>query len=348
MEQIISNNTNGGAEAPAKKPVVFSGIQPSGILTLGNYVGALRNFVKMQDGYESYYCVVDQHAITVRQDPAQLRKRSIETAALFIASGLDPQKVTLFIQSHVPEHAMLAWVLDCHTYVGELNRMTQFKDKSAKHADNINAGLFTYPVLMVADILLYQTDLVPIGADQKQHLELTRDVAERFNRAYGDTFVIPDAYIPKVGARVMSLQDPTMKMSKSDPNPNGYISMLDEPDAIVRKLKRAVTDSFGEVTADPERAGVYNLLSIYCTTMDKTMDETVAEFEGKGYGVLKNAVADAVVATLEPIQKEYKRILTDDRAYLLDMLKLGAEKAQKTASKTVRKVYHKMGFDSYK
>ncbi|MGN0785585.1 MAG: tryptophan--tRNA ligase [Candidatus Aphodomorpha sp.] len=333
-----------------KKKIVFSGIQPSGVLTLGNYVGALRNFVAMQDegNVDAFYCVVDQHAITVRQEASVLRRRSIETAALFIACGIDPQKSTLFIQSHVPEHAMLSWVLSCHTYMGELNRMTQFKDKSAKHADNINAGLFTYPVLMAADILLYQTDLVPIGADQKQHLELSRDIAIRFNKAYGDTFVVPEPYIPKVGARIMSLQEPTAKMSKSDPNPNAFISMMDDPATIARKIKRAVTDSLGEVTADPERAGVYNLLSIYCATAGKTMEEAVAAFAGQGYGALKSAVADAVIATLEPIQNEYHRILKDDRQYLTDMLALGAEKAHKAATKTIRKVYHKMGFDSYK
>lgn len=333
-----------------KKKIVFSGIQPSGVLTLGNYVGALRNFVAMQDqgDVDAFYCVVDQHAITVRQEAPVLRRRSIETAALFIACGIDPQKSTLFVQSHVPEHAMLSWVLSCHAYMGELNRMTQFKDKSLKHADNINAGLFTYPVLMAADILLYQTDLVPIGADQKQHLELSRDIAIRFNKAYGDTFVVPEPYIPKVGARIMSLQEPTAKMSKSDPNPNAFISMMDDPAAIVRKIKRAVTDSLGEVTADPEHAGVYNLLSIYCATAGKTMDEAVASFAGQGYGALKSSVADAVVATLEPIQSEYRRILQDDRQYLTDMLALGAEKARKAATKTIRKVYHKMGFDSYK
>jgi len=333
-----------------KKKVVFSGIQPSGILTLGNYVGALRNFVAMQNegDVDAFYCVVDQHAITVRQEASALRRRSIETAALFIACGIDPEKSTLFIQSHVPEHVMLSWVLACHTYMGELNRMTQFKDKSAKHADNINAGLFTYPVLMAADILLYQTNQVPIGADQKQHLELSRDIAIRFNNAYGDTFVVPEPYIPKVGARVMSLQEPTKKMSKSDPNPNGYISMLDDPATITRKIKRAVTDSLGEITADPDRAGVYNLLSIYCATAGKTMEEAVTEFSGMGYGVLKTAVADAVVATLEPIQNEYYRILKDDKQYLTDMLSLGAEKARRAATRTIRKVYHKMGFDSYK
>ena len=349
-KRIIGSKDHGGIGLEQKKKIVFSGIQPSGVLTLGNYLGALRNFVDMQNGgdVDAFYCVVDQHAITVRQEAAVLRRRSIETAALFIACGIDPEKSTLFIQSHVPEHAMLSWVLSCHTYMGELNRMTQFKDKSAKHADNINAGLFTYPVLMAADILLYQTELVPIGADQKQHLELARDVAIRFNRAYGDTFVVPEPYIPKVGARIMSLQDPTAKMSKSDPNPNAFISMMDDADAVVRKVKRAVTDSLGEITADPERAGVYNLLSIYCTTTGSTMDEAVAMFQGQGYGALKSAVADAVVAVLEPIQREYRRILQDDRQYLTDMLEMGADKARKAATKTIRKVYHKMGFDSYK
>ena len=335
-------------EKQQKMKTVLSAVQPSGVLTLGNYVGALRNFVLLQDGYEAFYMVADQHAITVKQDASQLRRRSIETAALFIACGINPEKSTLFIQSHVPEHAQLSWVLSCNTYFGEMNRMTQFKDKSAKHADNINVGLFTYPVLMAADILLYQADYVPIGADQKQHLEITRDIAIRFNKNYGDTFTVPEPYIGKAGARVMSLQDPTAKMSKSDPNPNAFISMMDDPAAIVRKIKRAVTDSEGVIAADPERAGVYNLLSIYAACTGGTVEEAAAAFAGQNYGTLKASVADAVVAVLEPIQKEYTRILTDDKQYLMDMLNLGREKAEARALKTLRKVYHKVGFDSYK
>lgn len=334
-------------QKPEIKKTVLSAVQPSGVLTLGNYVGALRNFVLLQNEHDAYYMVADQHAITVRQEASVLRRRSIETAALFIACGIDPEKSTLFIQSHVPEHSQLAWVLSCNTYFGELSRMTQFKDKSQKHADNINAGLFTYPVLMAADILLYQADYVPIGSDQKQHLEITRDIAIRFNKNYGDTFKVPEPYIAKQGARIMSLQDPSSKMSKSDPNPNAFISMMDDAQTIVRKVKRAVTDSEGIISADPERAGVYNLLSIYCACSGKDMEDAVSEFAGQGYGVLKNSVADAVVACLEPIQAEYRRILTDDRAYLTEMLRLGREKAEKRALKTVRKVYHKMGFDSY-
>ena len=338
MEQI--NQTN-------QRKTVLSGIQPTSRLTLGNYLGALKNFVAMQEEFYSYYMVADMHAITVRQEPADLRRRSVEAAALFMACGIDPERSTLFIQSTVPEHVMLSWVLNCNTYMGELNRMTQFKDKSAKHADNINAGLFTYPVLMASDILLYQAHFVPVGADQKQHVELTRDLAERFNKAYGETFVVPEPYIPKVGARIMSLQDPTSKMSKSDPNPNGYIAMLDDPDTIVRKLKRAVTDCEGVIAADPERAGVYNLLTICSACSGQPMDALVNELEGQGYGELKARTADAVVAALEPVQKEYEKLL-QDKKYLNDTLLKGAEKAQRRARKTVGKVYHKVGFDSVK
>jgi len=330
----------------SEKKVILSGIQPSGALTLGNYLGALRNWARLQDDYDAYYCVVDMHAITVKQDPAALRRRSIETAALLLALGIDPERSTLFIQSHVPSHAELMWVLACSTQMGELNRMTQFKDKSARHADNINAGLFTYPVLMAADILLYKSHLIPVGADQKQHVELARDVALRFNRNFGETFVVPEPYIPPVGGRIMGLQDPTKKMSKSDPNPNGYIALLDEPDVIVKKCKRAVTDCENLIAYDPERPGVSNLLSIYCSCTDKKMEDAVAEFEGKGYGHLKMAVAEAVVETLKPVQQEYTRILADTE-YLNAMIKKGAEKARKTASATVAEVYAKVGFDSY-
>ena len=323
---------------------IFSGIQPSGGLTLGNYLGALKNWVLLQDEFEAFYCVVDMHAITVRQEPSVLRRRSIETMALLLACGVDPNKSPLFIQSHVREHAMLNWVLCCGTYMGELSRMTQFKDKSARHADNINGGLFTYPVLMAADILLYNADLVPVGADQKQHVELTRDIAERFNSVYGETFHIPEPYIGKVGARIMSLQEPEKKMSKSDPNPNAFILILDEPDAIVRKLRRAVTDCEGVIAFDPEkRPGVSNLLSIFSACTGKTMEETVAHFDGQNYGTLKNDTAEAVISVLGPVQSEYKRILAD-KAYLESVYKAGAEKASYIASKTLRKVYKKVGF----
>ena len=330
-----------------QRKTVLSGIQPTSRLTLGNYLGALKNFVAMQDEFDSYYMVADMHALTVRQDASELRKRSLDIAALYMACGISPERSTLFIQSMVPEHAMLTWVLSCNTYMGELGRMTQFKDKSSKHADNINAGLFTYPVLMASDILLYQAHLIPVGADQKQHVELTRDLAERFNNAYGETFVVPEAYIPKVGARIMSLQDPTSKMSKSDPNPNGFISMLDDPDTIVRKLKRAVTDCDGVIAADPERAGVYNLLTIYSACSKRSMEDVVNELQGEGYGTLKARTADAVVAALEPIQKEYAKLL-GDKEYLNKVVIEGAEKASRKARKTLRKVYHKVGLDPIK
>ena len=330
-----------------QQKTIFSGIQPTGNITLGNYLGALRNWALMQADFRSYYCVVDMHAITVRQNATELRKRSVETFALLMACGIDPSVSTLFIQSHVKEHAMLNWVLCCNTYMGELNRMTQFKEKSARHADNINAGLFTYPVLMASDILLYQSHLIPVGADQKQHVELTRDLALRFNAAYGETFVVPEPYIPKVGARIMSLQEPDKKMSKSDPNPNAYILLLDEPDAIVRKLRRAVTDCEGVIAFEPEtRPGVSNLLSIYSACTGKSMDETLSTFADKNYGELKQGAADVVVETLRPIQDAYHRYLKD-KTYLNECIEAGAKKAALTAAKTVRKVYHKMGFDSY-
>lgn len=334
-------------EQTTTKKTVLSGVQPTSRLTLGNYLGALRNFVAMQEEFDSFYMVADMHAITVRQEAADLRKRSLEVLALFLACGIQPENSTLFIQSMVPEHAMLTWVLNCNAYMGELNRMTQFKDKSAKHQDNINAGLFTYPVLMASDILLYQAHFVPVGADQKQHVELTRNLAERFNNAYGETFVVPDPYIPKVGARVMSLQDPTSKMSKSDPNPNGYISMLDDPDTIQRKFKRAVTDCEGRIEADPERPGVYNLLTIYSSCSGKSMEEVLKELDGEGYGTLKTRTADAVIETLNPIRCEFERLL-NNKDYLYETAKKGAEKARAKAQKTLRKVYHKVGFDPVK
>ena len=327
------------------KKRILSGIQPSGAVTLGNYVGALRNWVELQksDEYECYFMLADLHTITVRQEAKVLRKNAIDLLALFLAAGIDPQKSPVFFQSHIPAHVQLSWVLSCNTYMGELSRMTQFKDKSRKHADNINAGLFTYPVLMAADILLYQADLVPVGEDQKQHLEITRDIAKRFNNAYSETFKIPEPYIPKVGARIMSLQDPTQKMSKSDPNENAYILLLDKPDAIVRKIKRAVTDSGSEVCRGEGKEGIENLMSIYGAVTGKTMEETEAEFEGKGYGIFKSAVADAVVAALEPIQKRYAE-LTANRDYLEDVYRSGAQIAERTAFKTIAKVYRKVGF----
>ena len=331
-------------ETTAKKRIL-SGIQPSGALTLGNYVGALRNWVKLQqeDEYESYYMIADLHAITVRQEPKNLRKNCMDLLAIFIACGLDAEKEPIFFQSHVPAHTQLGWVLDCNTYMGELSRMTQYKDKCQKHADNINAGLFTYPSLMAADILLYQADLVPVGKDQKQHLEITRDLAARFNNAYSETFKIPDAYIPKVGEKIMSLQDPTQKMSKSDPNENAYILLLDPIDKVVKKIKRAVTDSDAEVRCGEGKEGVENLMSIYSATTGKTMDEITAEFAGRGYGDFKAAVAEAVVETLRPIQEKYSELMKN-KDYLEQVYRSGAERANRTAMKTISKVYRKIGF----
>ena len=326
-----------------RKKRIFSGIQPSGTMTVGNYIGALRHFPELQDAYDCIYCIVDEHAITVRQNPADLRRRCLELAAIYLACGLDPEKCIIYCQSHVSAHAELAWILNCFTYMGELQRMTQFKDKSAKHADNINAGLFTYPVLMAADILLYQTDAVPVGADQKQHLEITRDIAQRFNSIYGDVFVVPEPLITKVGARVMSLQDPSRKMSKSYPE-ECFISLLDDADTVRRKIRRAVTDSDGEIRFDPDaKPGVSNLLSIMTALTGESIDAVCAELAGKGYGDLKNRTADAVVTALEPLQAEYKRLIAD-KQYLLDTLLAGAEKANYLATKTLRKVQKKVGF----
>ena len=328
----------------AQKKTVLSGIQPSGSPTLGNYVGALRNWSLLQQPeHDCFYCVANLHAITVRQDADSLRQRAMDTVALLLACGIDPKESTVFIQSHVKEHAELNWVLACNTYMGELNRMTQFKDKSAKHADNINAGLFTYPVLMAADLLLYQSHLVPVGADQKQHLEIARDIAERFNKAYGPAFVIPDPYIPKAGARVMSLQDPAQKMSKSDPNPNGYIAIMDDPAVMLKKFKKAVTDCEGVIRFDPEaKPGVSNLLALFTTFTGMSIQEAEAHFEGKGYGHLKTEVADAVIAELSPLQQEYRR-LQNDPGYLEQIVTEGAEKARARASATLRDVYHRVG-----
>ena len=325
-----------------KKKTVFSGIQPSGNLTIGNYLGALRNFSEFTDKYNCLYCVVDQHAITVRQQPAELRRRTYEVLALYIACGLDPEQSILYVQSHVPQHAQLAWVLDCYTMFGELSRMTQFKDKSAKNENNINAGLFTYPVLMAADILLYQTDLVPIGEDQKQHLELTRDIAERFNAVYSDTFVIPEPYM-KPGAKIYSLAEPTKKMSKSDPNENAVIRILDPKDVIIKKFRRAVTDSETEVRRAANKEGISNLMTIYSCMTGKSDEEIEAEFKGVGYGEFKTAVGEACAYELEPIQKRYAEILAD-KAYLESVMKTNAEKAAYLARKTLSKVYRKVGF----
>ena len=325
------------------KPIVFSGAQPSGELTIGNYMGALRQWVNMQDDYHCIYCIVDQHAITVRQDAQKLRKATLDTLALYLACGIDPEKSTIFVQSHVPEHAQLGWALNCYTYFGELSRMTQFKDKSARYAENINAGLFDYPVLMAADILLYQTNLVPVGEDQKQHLELSRDIAQRFNALYGEIFKVPEPFIPKSGARVMSLLEPTKKMSKSDENPNASVWILDDKDTIIRKFKRAVTDSDTVVCAREGKDGIINLMSIYSAVTNKSFEEIEAEFAGKGYGDFKTAVGEAVADMLAPMQAEFKRVFAD-KAYLEDCMKKGSEKAFKASRKTLQKVQKKVGF----
>lgn len=322
---------------------IFSGMQPTGVLTLGNYLGALKNWAQLQDEYDSIFCVVDLHSLTIRREPARLRADSLSLLAQYIACGIDPEKNVLFLQSHVSAHAELCWILSCYTYMGELGRMTQFKEKSARHQDNINAGLFTYPVLMAADILLYQTDLVPVGDDQKQHLELARDIAGRFNGIYGDVFRIPEPYIPKVGARIMSLQEPTSKMSKSDDNENAYITLLDTPDTIIRKFRRAVTDSEASVRFDPEnKPGISNLMSIYSSVTGKTYDEIEGEFEGKGYGDFKLAVGEAVAEALKPVQVRYNELMSS-KDYLTEIVKKGAETAEYLANKTLRKVYKKIG-----
>ncbi len=325
------------------KKVLFSGMQATGNLTLGNYLGALKNWVTLSDEYECFYSVVDMHSITIRQDPSTLRQRARKLLTIYIAAGLDPKANCLYYQSHVSGHAELAWILSCFTYMGELNRMTQFKDKAAKHGDNINAGLFTYPVLMAADILLYQADVVPVGVDQKQHLELTRDIAERFNNLYGDVFTIPEPYIGKVGAKIMSLQDPAKKMSKSDENPNGSIYLLDDPDTILRKCKRAVTDSEGTILYRDEQPGIKNLIDIYSACTGKTPEDVVREFDGRGYGDFKMAVGEAVVSVLKPLQEEVAR-LEKDKAYVDLAIKENAQRASYHAMKTLRKVQKKVGF----
>ncbi len=329
-----------------KRKIIFSGIQPSGDLTLGSYMGAIRNWVELSDSYDCYYCIVDMHAITVRQDPAELRRRALSQLAQYIACGLDPQKNTLFIQSHVPAHAQLGWILDCYTMFGELSRMTQFKDKSAKNAENINAGLFTYPSLMAADILLYQSDLVPVGEDQKQHVELCRDIAQRFNGIYGDVFTLPEPFIPKTGARIMSLTTPENKMSKSDKDPGGCIYIMQKPEDILRSFKRAKTDSDTENCvrwAPAEKPGVANLMQIYSCATGLTMYEIEAEFAGKGYGDFKLKVGESVVELLRPI-RERAEDLMKNKDYLISVYRDGAERAARAASRTMRKVYKKVGF----
>ena len=326
-----------------EKKVIFSGIQPSGKLTLGNYLGAVRNWGKLQDEYDCFYCIVDMHAMTQYQVPKDLRRQTLEGLAMLLACGLDPEKNTLFIQSHVPAHSEAAWLMSCMTYFGELSRMTQFKDKSTRQSDNINAGLFTYPVLMACDILLYQADLVPVGSDQKQHIELTRDVAERFNNRYSPTFVVPKPYIAKVGAKIMSLQEPEKKMSKSDENDNANIYLLDSPEVIKKKFKRAVTDSVGVVQLKDDQPGIKNLISIYSVCKNITEEEIVERFNGEGYGVFKDAVADAVIEVLKPVQDKFYELM-DNKAYLEEVYKNGAEKAERVARKTLRKMYKKVGF----
>ena len=326
-----------------RKQVIFSAIQPSGTITLGNYLGALKNWISLQDDYDCIYALADLHTITVRQDPATFRRHTLEAYALLLACGIDLNKSLFFIQSQVPAHAQLAWVLNCYTQFGELSRMTQFKDKSQKHPENVNAGLFTYPSLMAADILLYQADLVPVGADQKQHLELTRNIAERFNGLYSPTFVVPDAYIPKTGARIMSLQDPARKMSKSDENANASIALLDKPEDIMRKFKRAVTDSEACVRYAEGKDGVNNLMGIYSCVTGKTYEEIEREFSGKGYGDFKAAVGEAVVEHLRPIQERFSQLI-QDKAYLEKCYTENAEKASRIAYRTLSKVMKKVGF----
>ena len=326
-----------------EKKLIFSGIQPTGTFTLGNYIGAIRNWGPLQNEYNCIYSIVDMHAITVRQDPAKLRQNTLQAYALILACGIDPKKSTAFIQSHNPNHAELSWILSCSTQFGELSRMTQFKDKSAKHADDINAGLFTYPVLMAADILAYNADLVPIGADQKQHLELARNIAGRFNQKYGEFFTLPEPFIPETGAKVMSLQDPSKKMSKSDENPNACVLILDDNDTIIRQFNRAVTDSEAEVCYREGKAGINNLMTIYSAVTGKTLDAITAEFAGKGYGDFKIAVGEAVADHLEPVRTEYEKLIAD-KAYLKECYTAGAETAFRITRKTLSKVYRKIGF----
>ena len=325
------------------KKVIFSGIQPSGDLTLGNYLGAIKNWLTLQDEYDCYFCVVDLHAITVPQKAADLRRRTLEVLSIYLACGIDPEKNTLFIQSHVPAHSECAWLLSCNSYMGELSRMTQFKDKSKKAGNSVGTGLLTYPVLMASDILLYQTNLVPVGKDQIQHLELTRDLAIRFNNTYSPTFTVPEAYVPKTGAKIMSLQEPTKKMSKSDDNPNSFILIMDPPEVIRKKVSRAVTDSIGVINYSDDQPGVKNLLNILSAINNKTPEDLVKEYEGTGYADLKKDVAEAIVTELEPIQEKVKELLKDKKA-LEAIYKEGANKANYIANKTLRKMQKKIGF----
>lgn len=339
MSEVVQNVE---AEKPERKKVILSGIQPTGIFTLGNYIGAIRNWGQMQQEFSCAYFIADLHSLTVRQDPAALRRQTLDAFALLLACGIDPEKSLVFIQSHVTAHAELAWILSCNAQFGELGRMTQFKDKSAKHADNVNAGLFTYPVLMAGDILLYQPDFVPVGADQKQHLEFTRDITARFNNLYGNVFKMPEAYIPKAGAKIMSLQDPLKKMSKSDENVNSFIGILDEPNVIVNKFKRAVTDSDREVAHREGKDGINNLMTIYSVITGQSYDQIEQEFAGRGYGDFKKAVGEAVAEELRPIRENFAR-LSKDQAYLEETYRKGAEMAAHMAERTLSKVKKKIG-----
>ncbi len=330
-------------ESPAKKQMLFSGIQPTGVMTLGNYIGAIKNWVDLQEQYNCIYSVVDMHSITIRQDPKVLRENTLRCYALLCACGVDPEKSVLFIQSHVSTHAEMAWLLGCYTPFGELSRMTQFKDKSAVHADNINAGLFTYPVLQAADILLYQANVVPVGADQKQHLELSRNIAIRFNGLYGDTFAVPEPFIPKEGGKVMSLAEPTKKMSKSDANPKAFVSVLDKPDTIIKKFKSAVTDSDTQVVFKEGKDGINNLITIYTLVTGKTVAQVEQEFAGKGYGDFKVALGQAVADHLKPVQDRYEKIVAD-KAYLEQCYKKAAERAMAISTRTLQKAYKRIGF----
>jgi len=336
---MIKNTTG----ATMSKPVLVSGIQPSGHIMIGNYIGAIKNWVALQDQYDCSFFLVDLHTITVKQDPKILRQHCYDLTALYIACGIDPTKNTLFVQSHVPGHAELAWILNCFTYIGELNRMTQFKDKSKRYATNINVGLFDYPVLMAADILLYDAELVPVGEDQKQHLELTRNLAQRFNTAYGDVFITPEPYIPPLGARLMSLQDPSKKMSKSDDNANNYIAMLDEPKIIIKKIKRAVTDSGSEIIYNKDKPGVSNLLTLFSAITETKISELEKQYQGQGYGKFKQDLADAMVEFLRPIREKHHKLI-NDKSELDKILKIGAEKANQKASKKLAQIRDVLGF----
>ena len=330
------------SEAQEKKKIILSGIQPTGVFTLGNYLGAVKNWQQMQEDYQCYYFIADLHSLTVHIDPKLRKQQSLQAFALLLACGIDPEKSLIFVQSHVPTHAEMGWILACCSQFGELSRMTQFKDKSAKHPENINAGLFTYPSLMAGDILLYQADYVPVGADQTQHLEFTRDIATRFNHVYGETFKLPEGYFPKLGARVMSLQEPTAKMSKSDTNPNATISILDEENVIIKKFKRAVTDSETEVVFREGKDGINNLMTIYSAVTGKSLEDITAEFAGKGYGDFKSAVGEAVAEELRPVRERYKELM-EDKAELERLMKQGAEIATKISSRTLTKARKKVG-----